>query len=571
MPRPTIQVLLALRDPASVAALAQAWTQPEVSVALASPRIPANLLNRLGAEPPSLLVLGLDDNADLLEQIRDEYPDLPIVVVIAKPTAAVSFAVSRLGAEDILTLPMAEADVAERMQTVLDKIASQSAAVPELPPSRQLPQVPSPPAASRSGISSGSAQDVAQKIAEGKSRFAAESRVPAEPKTPADFKIPAESKTSSAPAAFPAHSPQLIGSNPRIAEIRDIVSKVAATDATVLIRGESGVGKEIVARMVYESSRRVQKPFVKVNCAAIPNDLLESELFGYDVGAFTGATRQKPGKFELADGGTLFLDEIGEMHPLLQAKLLHVLQDGQFSRLGAKHDISVDVRVLCATNKLLEQRVAEGLFREDLYYRINVVTVHVPPLRERRDEIPLLTRYFLERYAAEYRRPLRFFSTEAELRMLTYSWPGNVRELENLCKRFVIVGGETQILRELALRQTADGIFAAEQAGDSLRSLKQGSRAPDDFRASTGRKPAPGPNDTTENGGALPLLEIGRRAAWQAERQAIQQMLLATRWNRKEAARRLHVSYKALLNKLKQMELDDAPREPAEEIKNVPM
>ncbi len=559
MARQKIQVLLALRDPASVAALAQAWMQPEVAVALASPRNAADLLGRLSTELPSLLVLGLDDNADLLEQIRDEYPDLPIVVVIAKHTAAVSFAVSRLGAEDILTLPMDEADVAERMQSVLDKISPSSPASSDLPPSRLLSQVPPPPARSSapaSSPSSSSAQTSAQKNAEGKSKSSAESRTAAESKS--------TSESKSAPSAFPAYSPQFIGSNPRIVEIRDIVSKVAATDATVLIRGESGVGKEIVARMVYEASRRVQKPFVKVNCAAIPNDLLESELFGYDVGAFTGATRQKPGKFELADGGTLFLDEIGEMHPLLQAKLLHVLQDGQFARLGAKHDISVDVRVLCATNKLLEQRVAEGLFREDLYYRINVVTVHVPPLRERRDEIPLLTRYFLERYAAEYRRPLRFFSPEAELRMLTYSWPGNVRELENLCKRFVIVGGETQILRELALRQTSDGLFAAEPMAHALHA------SPHTSQAAAGRKSTHNDANDGKSNSVVSLLEIGRRAAWLAERQAIQQMLLATRWNRKEAARRLHVSYKALLNKLKQMEMEDGPRDPVEMPENIP-
>ncbi len=562
MPPPKLQVLLALRDPASVAVLAQAWMQPEVAVALASPKNTSDLLSRLSAEPPALLVLGLEDKPDLLQQIRELYPDLPVVIVIAKPTAALAYAASRMGAEDVLTLPLDETDTTERMQVVFEKI-SQQAVVPFLPQELPAPAppvsrlaaagvppqttrvpAPAPPAISppQSGIS--------QKFAEPKGKVALESK--------------SSSAATGAPAAFPLHSPQLIGSNPRIAEIRDIVSKVAATDATVLIRGESGVGKEIVARMVYEASRRVQKPFVKVNCAAIPNDLLESELFGYDVGAFTGATRQKPGKFELADGGTLFLDEIGEMHPLLQAKLLHVLQDGQFSRLGAKHDISVDVRVLCATNKLLEQRVAEGLFREDLYYRINVVTVHVPPLRERRDEIPLLTRYFLERYAAEYRRPLRFFSSEAEACMLTYSWPGNVRELENLCKRFVIVGGETQILRELALRQTPENTPISESS--AAQSAEKTSPSSQNRPGLAGRK-----IERKSEEGMLSLLEIGRRAAWQAERQAIQQMLLDTRWNRKEAARRLQVSYKALLNKLKQMEREELPSEPMQGEHNAQM
>ncbi len=512
MPRLNLQVLLALRDTAPFALLVQALMQQETSVALASPQNIDDLLDRLRKESPSLLVLELDSSATLLEQVRAQHPHLPVVVVMGKPTAAISFAASRLGAEDVLTLPLDEAETAERMRAVLEKLARQQKVSPPDVTATVAPEPPSSLAAT-------------PKVAEVKS-------------------VPAAH--SSAPQHFSA--PQLIGSNPRMAEIRDIVAKVATTDATVLIRGESGVGKEIVARMVYEASRRVQKPFIKVNCAAIPNDLLESELFGYDAGAFTGATRPKPGKFELADHGTLFLDEIGEMHPLLQAKLLHVLQDGQFSRLGAKHDLSVDVRVLCATNKLLEQRVAEGLFREDLYYRINVVTVHVPPLRERRDEIPLLTHYFLEKYAVEYRRPVRFFSAEVERQMLTYGWPGNVRELENLCKRFVIVGGETQILRELSARSSMHRSAAIGEMPDTASLLDASpSDAKDDTRA-------PSPKRAPRSEEAPSLLEIGRQAAWQAERQAIQQMLQETHWNRKEAARRLGVSYKALLNKMKQME-----------------
>jgi DNA-binding NtrC family response regulator len=332
----------------------------------------------------------------------------------------------------------------------------------------------------------------------------------------------------------------MVGSNPRMLEIREMILKVAGTDVTVLVRGESGVGKEIVARLLFEHSRRRHKPFVKVNCAAIPHDLLESELFGYEAGAFTGAVRSKPGKFELADHGTLFLDEIAEMHPMLQAKLLHVLQDGRFSRLGAKRDISVDVRVVCATNKLLEERVREGLFREDLLYRINVVSIFLPPLRERRDEIPVITEYLLKKYAQQYSRPLHALGHEVVQRMLEYEWPGNIRELENLCKRFVIVGSETQILRELSNHNVHASAASSE-------------------------KPAsPGSPSVGEAGSAaiagLSLLEVGRRAAWQAERQAIQETLEATRWNRREASRRLQISYKALLNKIKQMQLDEAEK-----------
>jgi len=317
-------------------------------------------------------------------------------------------------------------------------------------------------------------------------------------------------------------------------EIRDTIEKVATTSATVLIRGESGVGKEVAARLIFSLSKRSGKPFVKVNCAAIPNDLLESELFGYEAGAFTGAQRSKPGKFELADGGTLFLDEIGEMHPALQAKLLHVLQDGQFARLGAKRDTAADVRVLCATNKLLEQRVSEGLFREDLFYRINVVTVHIPPLRERRNEISAFIHHFIEKYSGVYERTVAPFDNETMQALIRYPWPGNIRELENLCKRYVIVGDSTQIVRELLLHAVESSAPATEKerpAGSAI-----------EFPVSS--EPS--------------LLDIGRQAAWQAERQAIQEMLVATRWNRREAARRLRVSYKALLNKIKQIAVKDA-------------
>ncbi|TCK70800.1 sigma-54 dependent transcriptional regulator [Acidipila rosea] len=327
-------------------------------------------------------------------------------------------------------------------------------------------------------------------------------------------------------------------SSARMQEILETVGKVATTSATVLIRGESGVGKELVARMIYSQSARRDRPFVKVNCAAIPHELLESELFGYEAGAFTGAQQPKPGKFELADGGTLFLDEIGEMHPALQAKLLHVLQDGQFARLGAKRDTNVDVRLLCATNKPLEQRVTEGLFREDLFYRINVVTVHVPPLRERRDEIRGLIEHFLARYSKVYERHAPPFTDEVLSFLVNYSWPGNIRELENLVKRYVIVGGATQIVRELTLHML-------EQAESKTGGIN---------RQSTSESQPPLAAEPT-------LLEIGRRAAWDAEQKAIRAMLLETKWNRREAARRLKVSYKALLNKIQLMNKEEGGRD----------
>src|SRR5436309_6987709 len=242
----------------------------------------------------------------------------------------------------------------------------------------------------------------------------------------------------------------LFGTSPKMMEVKMTIEQVADTTATVLIRGESGTGKEVVARMVYSESSRCDKPFVKVNCAAIPHELLESELFGYEAGAFTGANRQKLGKFEQANGGTIFLDEVSEMHPALQAKLLHVLQDHEFSRLGGKRDIQVDVRVLAATNKFLERAVEEGVFREDLFYRLNVVSIHIPPLRERREEVPVFLDFFLTKYSQQYGKHPPPFSEFAVGRIMEYSWPGNIRELENLVKRYVIVGNEAQIIRELS-------------------------------------------------------------------------------------------------------------------------
>src|SRR5215471_5919797 len=334
----------------------------------------------------------------------------------------------------------------------------------------------------------------------------------------------------------------LFGTSPRMLEVKMTIEQVADTTATVLIRGESGTGKEVVARMIYSESSRSDKPFVKVNCAAIPHELLESELFGYEPGAFTGATRQKSGKFEQANNGTIFLDEISEMHPALQAKLLHVLQDHEFSRLGGKRDIQVDVRVLAATNKLLERAVEEGVFREDLFYRLNVVSIHIPPLRERREEIPVFLQYFLSRYSDYYNKHPAMFSEYAVSRMMDYAWPGNIRELENLVKRYVIVGNEAQIIRELSTPKPIVSSISTEPV------------------ASAERLPSPvsvPPIQVVTNGQEFEmpsLLEIGRRAAMQAEREAIERVLAQTRWNRRQAAKILKISYKALLNKLKAME-----------------
>ena len=234
-----------------------------------------------------------------------------------------------------------------------------------------------------------------------------------------------------------------------MSEIRSVIEQISDTDVTVLIQGESGVGKEIVARSVHEKSNRSDGPFIKVNCAALPEDLLESELFGYEKGAFTGAYARKFGKFELASGGTIFLDEIGEMSPGLQAKLLQVLQDRQFTRLGGNKDVDVNVRIVCATHRPLLKMVAGNTFREDLYFRLNVVNIQIPPLRERREEIDGLVDKFLDRYGRKYGRPTKSVSSVMRTAFRNYGFPGNVRELENMVKRIVVLGGEDSVLAEL--------------------------------------------------------------------------------------------------------------------------
>ncbi len=307
--------------------------------------------------------------------------------------------------------------------------------------------------------------------------------------------------------------------------IRDVIDQIAETDVTVLIQGESGVGKEIVARAVHARSSRSKGPFVKVNCAALPEELLESELFGYEKGAFTGANARKQGRFELADKGTIFLDEIGEMSPALQAKMLQVLQDSVFTRIGGHDEIRVDVQIVSATNRPLVEMVAQKQFREDLYFRLNVVSVVVPPLRERRDEIPDFVRTFLQRYTIQYGKPEMEISPALQRVFDRYAFPGNVRELENMIKRIVVLEGEDSILEEIARRESGD---SGGRSG--LKALLA---------------------EIEETAGDVPLREVGRRVAQQAEREAIERVLHHTSWNRKQAAKLLKVSYKTLLQKIR--------------------
>jgi len=307
--------------------------------------------------------------------------------------------------------------------------------------------------------------------------------------------------------------------SPAMTAVRDTIAKVATTSAAVLLTGESGVGKEVVARAIHRASPRSANQFIKVNCAALPGELLESELFGHQRGAFTGAHRDKPGKFELAEKGTILLDEIGEVPLRLQAKLLHVLQDGEFARVGGERILHTDVRVLAATNRDLAAEIHAGRFREDLYYRLNVIEVRIPPLRERREEIPALIDYFLKTANAAYRRSVDIPPSTRRL-LLEHSWPGNIRQLENVIKRVVVLGSAAGVYDELA--------------ASARSSLSAASPVP----------------PVIETGGQLDLKSIARRAARDAERIAIADMLQRTRWNRAKAARLLGISYKALLYKI---------------------
>lgn len=309
----------------------------------------------------------------------------------------------------------------------------------------------------------------------------------------------------------------LLGESPAVVAIRQTLEQIADTDLTVLLQGESGTGKEVVARLLAAQSPR--SAFVKINCAAIPQELWESELFGYEQGAFTGANRPKSGKFELAEGGTIFLDEIGEMPLHLQAKLLQVLQDGEFSRLGGRRPVSVDVRVVAATNTDLQAAVEAGGFRRDLFYRLNVIVIALPPLRQRRGDIPLLAQHFLSQYSRQYRRLPAPLPESLWRRMEQYTWPGNVRQLENLIKRYIVLGNPDALLTELA-----DAVPPPAAAAE-------------------------GP--AAEPVAAASLLDISRQAAWQAERGAILKALADTHWNRRQAALKLRISYKALQNKMR--------------------
>ena len=294
---------------------------------------------------------------------------------------------------------------------------------------------------------------------------------------------------------------------------------IAKVDVPVLLLGESGVGKEVVARLIHGVSPRSQRPLLKVNCAALPVDLLESELFGYEQGAFTGAVKSKPGKFEMCNKGTILLDEIGEMTAPLQAKLLHVLQDGRFSRLGGRANVAVDVRVLAATNINIEKAISERTFREDLYYRLNAFTIRIPPLRERREEIAPLLSYFMKTMSATIGKPALPISQKMLQECLRYPWPGNLRELGNFLKRYLVLEDENLVLEELRIRSAEDAPMMED-----------------------------GTSSYSESGLKARLKSVKN----EAESKEIRRALESANWNRKAAAQKLNISYKALLYKMKQ-------------------
>ena len=340
----------------------------------------------------------------------------------------------------------------------------------------------------------------------------------------------------------------------RMSKVQAIVDQVANTDITVLITGESGTGKELVAKSLHKISDRVNEPFIKVNCAALPRELLESELFGFERGAFTGAHRRKYGRFEMAQNGTIFLDEISEMHQDLQSKLLHVLQEKQFFRIGGEKDVKVNCRILTATNKNLERMVEENRFRRDLFYRINVVNIVVPPLRERKEDVPLLVEYFLTRYSEMYNRERVKISPRLTDMFLNYSWPGNVRELENNIKRFVILGNEGQLIAEF-VRKKENGAYTAYLDDRDEMVRPQSPRA-----AANNHRPLNWNSKEIEDGIPLPdkgtLKEVSKIAQRKAEKEMIGRVLQQTRWNRRKAAEVLDISYKALLYKIKECGLN---------------
>jgi len=334
----------------------------------------------------------------------------------------------------------------------------------------------------------------------------------------------------------------LIGTSESIEKIRELIDLVADTDLNVMITGESGVGKEVVAQNLYDKSPRKDKPFIKVNCAALPEGLLESELFGFERGAFTGADRKKHGKFELAHQGVLFLDEIGDMSLSLQSKLLHVLQSGEFYPLGSEKEEKTNAWVVAATNQELEQKVKEKLFREDLYYRLNIIKIYIPPLRNRPEDIPLLLDYYMEKYSFRFdKKQIPKLEPGHIEKLMVYSWPGNVRELQNVIKRSMIMGNWDEIIDDLYIK-----ILSGASTGSEKSALISASIV-DVLSYFKG--------DYSSDQGSFSLKKVTKKATDRIEKEVISYVLGQTGWNRTSASKILKIGYKTLLCKINDLKI----------------
>ncbi len=429
------------------------------------------ILTQLRASRANISAVLLDlmmpqrDGIEVLKEIRQIDPDLPVIIVSGAPSTLNVVTAMKTGATDFLCKPVAHEDLRVALGRALE---------------HRIAVAPAP----------------------------------------------------AAPAASGKNSKVFIGSNPRMREIHALTAHVGWSEAPVLIQGETGSGKEVLARELHNHSPRASKVFLKLNCAALPSELVESELFGYERGAFTGAFQKKAGMFEAADGGTILLDEIGDMDVRLQAKLLQVLQDREFQRIGGKDTIKVDVRIMAATHRDLEKSIAERTFREDLYYRLNVINIVLPPLRERKEDIVPLADCLLKKHAI----PGRAVAITPDLKhaMTSYHWPGNVRELENVVRKLIVMRDPELIARELY--------------GKVSRKTLAGAAAPVPVAIDA---PAAG------RGADTSILEQVTLAKQHAETEAILAALSSTRWNRKQAAALLRIDYKALLYKMKKLGVED--------------
>jgi len=420
------------------------------------------------------------DGMQLLRWVKAAQPDTPTVMITAHGTVDIAVEAMREGAFDFITKPFEDAE--------LSAIVSKAVAHREA--NQRRAYRPSEAGAEDNG---------------------------------------SDSMNGSNPSAEDGLS-DIIGSSPQIKELFSLLRKVAPSPTTILLLGESGTGKELFATAAHRLSKRSDGPFIAVNCTAIPEALFESELFGHEKGAFTGAVTGRPGRCELADGGTLFLDEIGELPLAMQAKLLRSLQERKVQRVGGIRPISVDIRLIAATNADLQQMVSDRTFREDLYYRLNVVPIDLPPLRKRPSDIPELIQFFIERFAERLNRPVSSIAPDAEMTMVRYSWPGNIRQLENVIERMILLSEGTELQPEDLPDEIRSGAVDPEAGVDTLKD-----------------EPLPGGN----------LKDIVKLKAKQVERAIILEALEEDQWNVTHAAKRLGISRKGLQMKMKDYDLRD--------------